>query len=71
MNTIFVCRDAHTEQVTSIDRAWLNPSAGVFLWVDLEAPSIPESLLLSDTFGFHRLAVEDAMSAGQSPKVEP
>ena len=70
MNTILVHRDGRTEQTTRIDRAWLNASAGVFLWVDLEAPSIPESLLLSDTFGFHRLAVEDAMSAGQAPKVE-
>ena len=70
MNTIFTHREGKTEQVTRIDRAWLSPSAGVFLWVDLEAPSIPESLLLSDTFAFHRLAVEDAMSAGQAPKVE-
>jgi magnesium transporter len=70
LNTIFVHRDGRTEQVTRIDRAWLNASAGVFLWVDLEAPSMPESLLLTDTFGFHRLAVEDAMSSGQAPKVE-
>lgn len=41
------------------------------LWVDLESPSIPESLILSDTFVFHRLAVEDAMSHGQPPKLEP
>jgi magnesium transporter len=70
LNTIFVCRDGRTEQVTRIDRTWLGASAGAFLWVDLEAPSIPESLLLRDTFAFHRLAVEDAMSAGQTPKVE-
>jgi magnesium transporter len=43
----------------------------VLLWVDLAAPSIPESLILSDTFGFHPLAVEDAMSERQYPKVEP
>jgi magnesium transporter len=42
----------------------------VTLWVDLAAPSIPESLLLSDTFGFHPLSVEDAMSALQYPKIE-
>ncbi len=70
MNTIFAHRDGRTEQVTRIERSWLNPSAGVFLWVDLDAPTIPESLLLSDTFAFHRLAVEDAMSSGQAPKVE-
>jgi magnesium transporter len=68
--TIFVHRNGATEQVTSIDRAWLNPASGVLLWVDLAAPSIPESLILSDTFGFHPLAVEDAMSERQYPKVE-
>jgi len=70
MVTIFVHRQGLTEEVTSIERGWLGPASGVFLWVDLTAPSIPESLLLSDTFVFHRLAVEDAMSSGQSPKVE-
>jgi magnesium transporter len=71
MITIFVYRDGKTEQVTSIDRAWLNPAAGAVVWVDLDSPSIPESLVLKDTFGFHPLSVEDAMSAIQYPKVEP
>ena len=70
MITIFVHREGRTERTTSIDRAWLNPAAGVTFWVDLQAPSIPESLILSDTMGFHPLAVEDAMSAIQFPKVE-
>jgi magnesium transporter len=71
MVTIFVYRSGRCDQVTSIDRVWLNPAAGATLWVDLESPSIPESLILSDTFAFHGLAVEDAMSRGQRPKVEP
>ncbi len=70
MNTIFVHRDGRTEQVTSIDRSWLGQGVSVYLWVDLFAPSIPESLVLSDTFTFHRLAVEDAMEQAQSPKIE-
>jgi len=70
MVTIFVHRDGQTEQAASIDRAWLNPASGATLWVDLSAPSIPESLVLSDTFGFHPLSVEDAMSKLQYPKVE-
>jgi magnesium transporter len=69
--TIFVHRAGKTELVQSIERAWLKPSSGVLLWVDLAAPSLPESLLLSETFGFHPLAVEDAMSALQYPKIEP
>ena len=70
MVSIYVHRNGKTEQATSLDRAWLNPASGAVLWVDLEAPSIPESLILSETFGFHALSVEDAMSARQYPKVE-
>ena len=70
MNTIFVHRNGQTEQATSIDRAWLSPTAGVFLWVDLAAPSVLEALILSDTFHFHPLSVEDAMASVQYPKIE-
>jgi magnesium transporter len=68
--TIFVHRDGQTEQATSIDRGWLNPASGAVLWVDLAAPSIPESLILSDTFAFHPLSVEDAMTPVEYPKAE-
>jgi magnesium transporter len=71
LTNIYVHRNGRTEQVPSIDRSWLNPSSGVMVWVDIAAPSVPESLLLSDTFGFHELAVEDAMSQLQYPKIEP
>ena len=70
MTSIFVHRDGRSEQVTSIDSGWLDPASGVTLWVDIAAPSVPESLLLSDTFRFHPLSVEDAMSALEFPKVE-
>lgn len=70
MNTIFVHRDGRTEQVTSIDRSWLSPSAAAYLWVDLSQPSIPEALVLTETFAFHRLSVDDAMQTSQSPKIE-
>jgi len=70
LNTIFVHRNGGTEPTTRIDRSWLNPAAGATLWVNLQAPSIPESLLLSDTFAFHPLAVEDALSARERPKLE-
>jgi magnesium transporter len=68
--TIFVHRNGRTEQVTSLDRTWLIPASGVTLWVDLVAPSIPESLILSDTFAFHPLSTEAAMAALQYPKIE-
>ena len=70
MVTIFLYRDGKASRETSIDRSWLNPASGTLLWVDLETPSIPESLILSDTFAFHPLSVEDAMSARQYPKAE-
>ena len=60
MVTIFLSRNGQTEQVSSIDRGWLNPAQNCLLWVDLFDPSIPELLILSDTFGFHPLSVEDA-----------
>ena len=70
MNTIFIHRNGQTEQTTRIEHAWLSPGSGVFIWVDLAAPSIPELLILSDTFAFHPLSVEDAKSTLQYPKVE-
>ncbi len=70
MITIFVHRDGQTERATHLERAWLNPTSGTYVWVDLAAPSLPESLILSDSFGFHPLSVEDAMSAHQYPKAE-
>mgnify|MGYP001409900087 CR=1 FL=1 len=70
MVTIFVHRDGQTEQVSSLDRAWLGPTSQTTVWVDLASPSIPESLILSDTFGFHALAVANAMSAIQYPRIE-
>jgi magnesium transporter len=70
MVTIFVHRNGATAQATSVDRSWLNPAGGAIVWVDLSEPSIPESLILSETFAFHPLSVEDAMSKLQYPKVE-
>ena len=70
MVTIFIHRNGRTEQVPSIDREWLAKGAGVFLWVDLAAPSVPETLILSDTFGFHPLSVEDARMEAHDPKIE-
>src|SRR5215475_14285584 len=70
MLTICVHRNGKTEQVTSLDRTWLNPAANTFVWVDLASPSIPETLILSDTFAFHPLSVEDARAEIHDPKIE-
>jgi len=71
LTRIFVHRGGRTEEVASLDRAWLDAASDAIVWVDVAAPSAPESLLLSDTFGFHPLSVEDAMSKLEFPKIEP
>ena len=57
--------------VERVEPEWLGPSSPVTLWVDVAAPTDEEFRLLSDLFGFHPLAIEDAHSALQFPKVEP
>jgi magnesium transporter len=70
MVTIFIHQNDRTKRVQSIDRAWLNPASNMYVWVDLAAPSIPETLILSETFAFHPLSVEDATAELQYPKIE-
>ena len=71
MITIYAHRDGVTKLVEGVEPEWLGPSSPVTLWVDLAAPTDDEFRLLSDLFGFHPLAVEDARSALQFPKIEP
>lgn len=70
MIRLFVHRDGKTEPVSSIDPAWLAPDSGAIVWVDLAAPTIAEALILSHTFKFHPLSVEDAVAAVHYPKIE-
>jgi magnesium transporter len=53
-----------------VDPAWLDVESGVVFWADLVKPSPDEAALLTTTFGFHELAVEDALSETHQPKVE-
>jgi magnesium transporter len=41
-----------------------------FFWLDLHRPDRDEVALLRDVFGFHPLAVEDALHFGQRPKLD-
>ena len=60
-----------TSQVDRLDPAWLASGSGATIWVDLMNPSQEEGLhLLKDVFHFHDLAVEDALSELEYPKVE-
>jgi magnesium transporter len=71
MISVFVHRHGVTERVPGIEPAWLEPASGVVLWVDLAAPAPDEFRILSDTFHFHPLAIEDATAEVPHPKIEP
>ena len=70
MITVFVHQNGKTQFVDRVEPEWLDPASGAMLWVDLMAPGEAERRLLSEVFGFHPLAVEDAVSALQFPKIE-
>ena len=70
MISVYVHEDGATRQVDRVDPAWLAASSTTKLWVDLAGPSEDEFALLTDVFSFHPLAVEDARSSLQFPKVE-
>jgi magnesium transporter len=70
MITIYRSQGNGTEIVDGIDRAWLAPGSGVWLWVDLSDPTREELEVLRSVFQFHELAVEDAMAETHQPKIE-
>src|SRR4051794_37969318 len=58
-----------TDASTASIKAALDDPKATF-WVDLEAPTEQEQLLLSDVFKFHPLAIEDTKHHVQRPKIE-
>jgi len=69
--SVYVHSNGETKHVERVEPAWLDPSSRAALWVDLVAPTREEiQSVLVDTFHFHPLAVEDAASEIQFPKVE-
>lgn len=70
MISYLVHRDGRTESVDRLDAAWLRPGSGVLVWADLQQPGPEEARVLGDVFGFHELAVEDALEASHHPKIE-
>ncbi len=71
MISVFLHRHDVTERVPAVEPKWLAAGSGVTLWVDLSAPTPDEFRILSDTFHFHPLAVEDAVAEVPHPKIEP
>ncbi len=70
MISVFVHRDGRTVAADRVEPEWLGPSSDALLWVDLGNPGPDDGRLLRDVFGFHELAVEDALSELHHPKIE-
>jgi magnesium transporter len=70
MLTILIHRDGKTTRADAVDPAWLEEGSGALFWVDIGGPSPDDARLLRDVFGFHELAVEDALAEIHHPKVE-
>jgi magnesium transporter len=66
---IFLHEGGVTRSVDQLDPAWLQPTSGVWVWVDLSGPTPDESRIL-EVFKFHELAIEDALMEIHHPKVE-
>jgi magnesium transporter len=69
--SILLQRKNVTERVQAVEPEWLRPGSDVVLWVDLAAPTPEDFRILSETFHFHPLAVEDAVADVPHPKIEP
>lgn len=65
--------DSSGETAVTADRETLERLEGRedFYWLDLHGPSAAELDLLGQVYGFHPLAVEDAKTFGQRPKLDP
>lgn len=71
MVSVFVQKNGETTKTDRVEPEWLDPKSGATVWVDLSAPTPEEAkTMLAGTFHFHPLAVEDAVSAIQFPKIE-
>ena len=72
MISVYAYRNGETQKVERVEPQWLGAASGVTLWVDLVQPTPEEGQrVLAETFHFHPLSVEDALSEIHHPKVEP
>ncbi len=61
----------HSKDVDTFLMPTLLADTNLFLWVDLEKPTIEETrTVLEDIFHFHPLSIEDCVKVSPSPKVE-
>jgi magnesium transporter len=61
----------HSRNIEMFLMPTLLSDTNLFLWVDLEDPTVDESkFILEEVFHFHPLSIEDCVAASPSPKVE-
>lgn len=70
MLNIFVSNGRETRRADAVEPEWLLPKSGYFVWVDMQCPTEDEARILHEPFGFHELAIEDALKEIATPKVE-
>src|SRR5689334_2133832 len=70
MVTIFVSNGRETRRAEAVEPEWLRPKSGYYVWVDLQCPDEADARILQEPFGFHELAIEDALKEIQTPKIE-
>jgi magnesium transporter len=72
--TVYKHENGSTDVADKVDPSWLRAAldsgSGIWLWVDLAAPTSEETRILTDVFHFHELAIEDALAEIHHPKVE-
>jgi magnesium transporter len=66
----YVYRDGVRVREAELSKSGLALAPGEFVWIGLVEPDLAELELLERQFNLHPLAVEDALSAHQLPKVE-
>lgn len=69
MITVLVHQNGVTRRAPALDPAWLAADGPAF-WLDIALPDPDADRLLRDVFGFHDLAIEDALAEIHHPKIE-
>jgi magnesium transporter len=71
MVTLRVFQRQQVEALTDLDQiSELLMQPRTLIWLDLEQPTATEVALLHNEFGFHPLAIEDAIQTHERPKIE-
>jgi len=69
MRTLFTA-DGHNREVAASELQQLLAAPHQVFWLDIQAPDDDDYRLLSDTFKFHQLTIEDVKHQNQRPKLD-